>query len=88
MEKSPFTREHRILAGMLREYRERASLTQQELAGKLAMSQSFLSKWERGERRIDVIQLRTWCRHVGTTLPRFIKTLEGRLTARRVVRRK
>jgi len=73
---------------MLREYRERASLTQQELAAKLAISQSFLSKWERGERRIDVIQLRTWCLLVGTTLPRFIKALEGRLANRRLDRSK
>jgi transcriptional regulator with XRE-family HTH domain len=38
------------------EARERAQLTQGELAAVLRRPQSFVSKYERGERRLDVIE--------------------------------
>jgi len=79
MEKSAFTAEHRILVVMLREQREKASLTQTELATKLKVSQSFVSKWERGDRRIDLVQLRHWCRATGISLARFATMFEKRL---------
>lgn len=82
MEKSPFTREHRALVQLLREQRERASLTQAELARRLGVSQSFLSKWERGDRRIDLVQLRRWCQATGGSLPRFAALFEKRLKKR------
>ena len=79
MEKSPFTKMHRLLITMLREQREAASLTQAEVAERLGVSQSFVSKWERGDRRIDVVQLREWCQITGDTLPKFVSRLETRL---------
>jgi transcriptional regulator with XRE-family HTH domain len=36
--------------------RKRAGLTQQQLATRLGKPQSFVAKYENGERRIDVIQ--------------------------------
>ena len=79
MEKSPFTAEHKVLVKLLREQREKASLTQSELADRLGVSQSFVSKWERGDRRIDLVQLRQWCLETGYSLPRFVKLYEKRL---------
>ena len=40
-------------------------LTQVELAEKLACPQSFVSKYERGERRIDVVEFLDIARAVG-----------------------
>jgi len=80
MEKSAFTAEHRILVVMLREQREKASLTQAQLAVKLRVSQSFVSKWERGDRRIDLVQLRQWCRATGISLSRFAAMFEKRVS--------
>ena len=61
MAKSIYTREYTAVTRLLRETREAAGLTQVELAEKLGQSQSFVSKYERGERRLDIIQLRTVC---------------------------
>jgi len=80
MEKSVFSPEYAALLRLLRETRRASNFTQIQLAKKLRQSQSFVSKCERGERRLDVIQLRTICRTLGTTLPVFVSELEKRLT--------
>jgi len=41
---------------LLIEARENVSMTQQQLADLLHKPQSFVSKYEQGERRIDVIE--------------------------------
>jgi transcriptional regulator with XRE-family HTH domain len=79
MEKSIFTGEYEVLLQLLRETRRGANLTQVELARSLGQSQSFVSKAEIGERRLDVIQLRTICHSLGTTLPEFVSKLEQQL---------
>jgi transcriptional regulator with XRE-family HTH domain len=67
------------MLALLRETRRAAKLTQVELAEKIGQSQSFVSKVEIGERRLDVIQLRTILHALGTTLSAFIARLEERL---------
>lgn len=52
MEKSIYTREYVVLLRLLREARERAGVSQVELAARLGQSQSFVSKLETGDRRI------------------------------------
>lgn len=44
------------------EARKRAGLTQQQLAAKLSRPQSFVAKYEGGERRIDVVEFIAICR--------------------------
>ncbi len=56
-----------------------ANLTQTEVAQQIGETQTFVSKCERGERRIDVIELRTFCRAFGMSLDQFVSTLEGAL---------
>lgn len=79
MEKSIYTNEYAAVLELLREFREEAGITQVELAGLLGQSQSFVSKVERGDRRLDIVQLRTICRILGTSLPDFVTRLEHRL---------
>ncbi len=43
---------------LLVEARKKADLTQAELASRLNRPQSFVSKYERGERRLDVLEFR------------------------------
>ena len=82
MDKSIYTREYELLLKLLREKRTAAGISQVELAEMLGTTQSFVSKCERGDRRLDVIQLRTLCRHLGTTLAGFVGELEDRLAAK------
>ena len=50
--------DYRALLTLLRRLREEAGLTQVELAERLGRPQSFVSKVEVGERRLDVAELR------------------------------
>jgi transcriptional regulator with XRE-family HTH domain len=86
MEKSIHTRENAALLELLRETREGAKLTQVDVADRLGKGQSFVSKVERGEIRLDVVQLRSFCHAIRTTLPVFVQQLEDRLV--RLKRRK
>lgn len=79
MEKTIFSREYREVIALIRELRESSGLTQVDLAAELGVTQSFVSKMERGERVLDIIQLRTICHILGTTLPVFVKSLEKHL---------
>jgi transcriptional regulator with XRE-family HTH domain len=82
MDKSIFTAEYAVLLELLRAARATAGLSQVELARRLGVSQSFVTKMESGDRRLDVIQLRTVCRVLGTDLISFLTRLEARLAGR------
>ena len=49
-------KDHKIVGEGLADARERAGLTQQQLAKKLGKPQSFISSYERGQRRVDVLE--------------------------------
>lgn len=80
MEKSIHTDDYSAVTRLLIETRKAAGITQVQLAEMLERSQSFVSKVERGENRLDVIQLRMILHTLGTTLPAFISKLEKRLS--------
>ena len=81
MEKTIYTREYGTVLRLLREAREQAGITQVELAKKLKQTQSYVSKIERGDRRIDLIQLRTICQILKTNLRDFVERLERELSS-------
>ena len=53
--------EYRQLRALLIQARERADLTQADVAAKLGRPQSFVSKYESGERRLDVVHFLQIC---------------------------
>ncbi len=55
--KSVFTPRYDRLRKLLVQARTAAGLTQADLAEQLNRPQSFVSKYERGERRLDVVEL-------------------------------
>jgi transcriptional regulator with XRE-family HTH domain len=62
---------------LLRLVRAEAGLRQVDLAKKLKQPQSFVSKYESGERRLDLLELSQVCKGCGTTLLDFVKRFEG-----------
>lgn len=56
MPSSIFTQRHQEFISFIASARKAADITQVELATRLGKPQSFVSKVERGERRIDVIE--------------------------------
>ena len=50
-------REYKTVGAALAEAREQAGLTQQQLAKLLRKPQSFVSNYERGQRRVDILEL-------------------------------
>ncbi|MDI6450107.1 helix-turn-helix domain-containing protein [Anaerobaca lacustris] len=79
MKKSIHSAEQSELLALLREKRKRVGLSQEGLARRLGRSQSFVSKCESGELRLDLIQLREICRALETTLSKFVREYESRL---------
>ena len=62
---------------LLVQARKRAELTQAELAARLKRPQSFVSKYERGERRLDVVEFFEVARAIGIDPLAFLKELYG-----------
>ena len=77
MEKSIYSAEYQRLCEVLRELRHEAGLTQVEVASRLDEPQSFVSKYESGERRLDVIELRHVAQALGVTLRGVLELLEA-----------
>lgn len=73
--------DHAVLARMLRKRREDAGLTQSEVASRLEVPQSFVSKYELGERRLDLLELREVCAALNCTLRSLVNQLERILGA-------
>ncbi len=61
---------------LLIEARKEAGLTQSQLAKMLGKPQPFVSRYESGERRVDVIELCEIAEAVGRTATHFVKKLE------------
>jgi transcriptional regulator with XRE-family HTH domain len=79
MEKSIFTSEHKRLQELLRQIRLGAGLRQEDLADRLGEDQWFVSRYENGERRLDLIELRQICQAVGMSLGEFVRRFEESL---------
>ena len=65
MARSTHQLDYQTFLGLLRELRVRAGLTQVMLAKKLGQTQTFISKIERGERRLDLVEFVEVCEGLG-----------------------
>jgi transcriptional regulator with XRE-family HTH domain len=59
------TEHYKIVGACLAAARRRANVTQQALAARLRKPQSFVSEFERGQRRVDVVELLVVSRALG-----------------------
>lgn len=81
MEKSIYTAEYQRLCALLRELRQEAGLTQVQVAERLGVPQSFVSKYESGERRLDVVELKYIAELLGHSVGDVVARLSARWSA-------
>ncbi|MBI2639510.1 MAG: helix-turn-helix transcriptional regulator [Candidatus Sungbacteria bacterium] len=72
MPKSIYGAEYKKVVENLRKARENAGLRQEDVAQKLGKPQSYISKIERGERRVDVVELKAFARLYKKSLDFFV----------------
>jgi transcriptional regulator with XRE-family HTH domain len=63
--------------------RKNAGLSQHELAKRLHKPQSFVAKYEGGERRVDVVEFLTICRTIGADPAKILRALKNAITVLR-----
>ena len=73
MEKTIYLKEHRYLIKQLKKARREAGLHQEQVASLLHKTQSYVSKIESGQRKIDIVQLRRFSKIYKKPLDFFIK---------------
>lgn len=71
-----FSQRQQTLVSLLRELRTERGLRQGDLAAHLDMPQSFVSKYESGERRLDLLELEQICGALGIRLSEFVRRFE------------
>lgn len=77
MTKSVFTNDYNKFRRLLIEFRKRNGLTQEKVADKLKRPQSFVSKYENGERRLDFVEFIEISRVLGIDIMDFIRNFKG-----------
>ncbi len=82
MVKSVFTDQYASIRSLLVAERKAAGLTQQALANKLNRRQSYVSKFELGERRLDVVEFLEVLRAIGLEPCTFLKRIQDALTSK------
>ena len=68
-----YSKEHRYLIAQLKKAREEAGLDQKGVAKLLGKTQSYISKIESGQRRIDIVALKEFARIYKKDIDYFIK---------------
>ncbi|MEO1047274.1 MAG: helix-turn-helix transcriptional regulator [Pseudomonadota bacterium] len=75
-----FTEEYRSMVSVLSEIRNEQGVTQAELAALLGKPQSFVSKIENGDRRIDLIELIAIADALDVRPAAILERLEGAIS--------
>ena len=78
MAKSLHTPEYEYFRSLLVGARENAKLTQADISDKLGRPQSFVAKYEGGERRLDIIELLQVCSALGVDPHEIISQIQTR----------
>jgi transcriptional regulator with XRE-family HTH domain len=74
-------RRRRVLLALLRQARRETGLRQTDVAAKLRKPQSFVSNYESGERRLDLLELQSLCEVLGVNLVDFVKRFQRDVAA-------
>lgn len=74
MAASTHHQDYQLLVAALREARRKAKVTQLELAERIGNTQTFISKVERGERRLDFVELIEFCEALEINPVEFLRS--------------
>ena len=75
MDKTIYTKDHKFIIVQLKKARNDAGFDQEKVAELLGKTQSYVSKIEAGQRRIDIVQLKEFAKIYKKELGYFIKSL-------------
>jgi len=70
------THDRERLADLLRQLRVEANMRQVDMAAKLDEPQSYVSRYESAEQRLDLVELRSICKVLGVTLAALVERFE------------
>jgi transcriptional regulator with XRE-family HTH domain len=73
MNKAIYSKDHKIIVEQLKKARIEAGFDQVKVAALLGKTQSYISKIESGQRRIDIIQLKDFARIYKKPIDFFFK---------------
>ena len=73
MSKTIDSKEHKYIVEQLKKAREGVGLSQEEVAKILGKTQSYISKIESGQRKVDVVQLKEFAKIYQKPLDFFVK---------------
>ncbi len=68
-----YSKEHRMLVERLKKARKKVGLNQEDAAKLLKVTQSYISKVESGQRRIDIIELKRFAKVYRKKIEYFLK---------------
>ena len=74
-----YTAAYELLRELLKKAREAKGISQSQLAKKLDAPQSYVSKYETGERRLDLVETLEICAALGTDSANFIHEFQTRV---------
>lgn len=81
MAKSLHTPEYEYFRSLLIASREKAGLTQAEVSARLGRPQSFVAKYEGGERRLDVVEFIQVCAALDVDAQVILADVQARIVA-------
>lgn len=79
MSKTRYTQADDVFRELLKETRVAKNLTQSDVAGRLGLPQSYVSKCESGERRLDFVETVRVCEALGMSIEEFAAAYSGKL---------
>ena len=73
MEKTIYSKQHRIMVERLRKTRKKRGLNQIDVAKLLGVTQSYVSRVESGQRRIDIFELKAFAKLYRKKIEYFLR---------------
>lgn len=75
-------KDYEVFLECLKGARMEAGFTQVQVAERIKQTQSFVSKCERGERRLDIVEVRAFCEAIGINFVDFVKDFDQQVRTR------